>query len=124
MHRLSHPTFKIPRTYRVKLNKPLHTIGLRQLRNGIELEDGPVGKVKLEALKEHEGEPGYWYEVTITVGRKRIIRRMFLELGFYVERLIRIRFGDLTLDRSLKPGQMRSLTGKEVRYLKKNLDLN
>jgi hypothetical protein len=61
---------------------------------------------------------GVWLKVTLREGRKRQIRRMAALEGMVVRRLIRIRIGPLTLDRSLAPGQYRPLTRAEVQRLR------
>jgi 23S rRNA pseudouridine2605 synthase len=61
-----------------------------------------------------------WYEVTLTEGRNRQIRRMFEQIGYHIEKIKRVRYGSLTLD--LEPGEFRHLTPKEVNQLRKSLD--
>ena len=57
-----------------------------------------------------------WYEVTLTEGRNRQIRRMFEEIGHHVEKIKRVRYGPLQLD--VHPGQFRKLSADEVAKLK------
>jgi 23S rRNA pseudouridine2605 synthase len=61
-----------------------------------------------------------WYEVTLTEGRNRQLRRMFEQVGHHIEKIKRVRYGSLTLD--LEPGEFRHLTPKEVNQLRKSLD--
>ncbi|PSH03835.1 MAG: hypothetical protein CXZ00_09620 [Acidobacteria bacterium] len=61
-----------------------------------------------------------WFEVTLTEGRNRQIRRMFEQIGYHIEKIKRVRYGSLTLD--LEPGEFRHLTPKEVNQLRKSLD--
>lgn len=62
-----------------------------------------------------------WYEVTLTEGRNRQLRRMFEQVGHHIEKIKRIRYGTLTLD--LEPGEVRSLSPKEVATLRSSLDV-
>jgi 23S rRNA pseudouridine2605 synthase len=61
-----------------------------------------------------------WFEVTLTEGRNRQLRRMFEQVGHHIEKIKRVRYGSLTLD--LEPGEFRHLTPKEVNQLRKSLD--
>jgi 23S rRNA pseudouridine2605 synthase len=61
-----------------------------------------------------------WYEVTLTEGRNRQIRRMFEQIGYHIEKIKRVRYGSLTLD--VEPGEFRHLTTKEVNQLRKSMD--
>jgi 23S rRNA pseudouridine2605 synthase len=57
-----------------------------------------------------------WYEITLTEGRNRQIRRMFEEIGHHVEKIKRVRYGPLSLD--VPPGEFRRLTTAEIEKLK------
>ena len=111
-HRLTHPRFEVPKTYRALVSKPpVREPSLRALREGIELEDGrtsPAGvrRVAADAL-----------EITVREGRKRQVRRMCEAVGHPVRRLERIRFGPLELG-SLREGACRKLTRDEVSELR------
>jgi 23S rRNA pseudouridine2605 synthase len=61
-----------------------------------------------------------WYEVTLTEGRNRQIRRMFEQIGHHIEKIKRVRYGSLTLD--MESGEFRHLTPKEVNQLRKSLE--
>lgn len=125
VHRLSHPSFKLPRIYQVMINKRLSEDEERALKKGIELEDGPVKKVELRYLDAQATgkSSGQWYIITVYEGRNRLVRRIFEHFGRKVKRLIRSGFGDLKLDLDLKAGDYRQLTTKEIKYLKKQVDL-
>jgi 23S rRNA pseudouridine2605 synthase len=110
-HRLTHPRFEVPKTYRAVVSRPpVRERALRALREGIELDDGP----SLPALVERAAAD--MLEITIREGRKRQVRRMCEAVGHPVRRLERVRFGPLALG-SLRPGTYRELTAEEVSAL-------
>jgi 23S rRNA pseudouridine2605 synthase len=114
-HRLEHPRFRLPKTYRVKVGGRVPASDLRRLAVGIALEDGsfrPTG-VRLEKVNKES----CWLVLTIHEGRNRLIRRGFAALGHPVERLVRIAVGELTLG-NLKEGKFRHLTKREVEGMK------
>src|SRR5262249_2505093 len=79
-------------------------------RRGVELDDGPVHPVRVEARKL--GRDRWDFEVTITEGRKREVRRLCSALGLGVERLVRTRFGPVELG-ELPSGETRRLSARE-----------
>lgn len=109
-NRLMHPRYKVPKLYHVQSKEALPLQAITELKHGIELEDGFVS-ANLKLLQDRH------YEVSIAVGRNRIIRRIFEHYGVHVKRLVRVAVGDLRLDPFLKPGQIRPLTPKELSYL-------
>lgn len=109
-HRLTHPSYGIEKEYLVELDKPVGRGHLRQLREGIELEDGRTAPAKASQVDTK------LVKLTIHEGRNRQVRRMFDTLGFTVTRLVRVRIGALA-DRNLRPGAWRPLTDDEVRRL-------
>jgi len=84
------------------------------LRTGVELDDGPTAPARA-TMVGRRGD-GAALELTIHEGRKRQVRRMCSAVGHPVRRLVRTRIGPLA-DRSLAPGQWRTLTAREVRAL-------
>jgi 23S rRNA pseudouridine2605 synthase len=112
-HRLTHPSFEVPRTYRaVVVRPPVTDRAMRALRNGVELEDGPTAPARVRRL----GERRDVLELTIHEGRKRQVKRMCEAVGHPVRSLERVAFGSLTLG-SLAPGEHRRLTDAEVEAL-------
>jgi 23S rRNA pseudouridine2605 synthase len=110
-HRLTHPRFEVPKTYRVVLAKPpVRERALRALRTGIELEDGPTAPAQVRRLAADT------LELTIHEGRKRQVKRMCEAVGHPVRRLERVAFGPLALG-ALKLGDTRRLTRGEVEAL-------
>ncbi|MCL6609900.1 MAG: rRNA pseudouridine synthase [Peptococcaceae bacterium] len=115
-YRLTHPSHRITKTYRVRVRGVPGAGDLERLAGGIMLEDGMTAPARIEFIGEREGNA--LLEVTIHEGRNRQIRRMFEKIGCRVVRLKRIRIGPLSLG-DLRPGQYRHLGEGEVRRLKK-----
>ncbi|HEY4072699.1 MAG TPA: pseudouridine synthase [Herbaspirillum sp.] len=114
-NRLMHPRYGIDREYAVRTLGELEE-GMRQkLLNGVELEDGTA---QFSKIADGGGEGvNKWYRVTIGEGRNREVRRMFEAIGLTVSRLIRTRYGVMTLPNSLKRGRWEELEENAVREL-------
>ncbi|MEW6563210.1 MAG: 23S rRNA pseudouridine(2605) synthase RluB [Pseudomonadota bacterium] len=112
-NRLMHPRFEVEREYAVRVQGEMTPEQMRQmLKQGIELEDGPV---KFEKLTDEGGEGfNHWYRVMLKEGRNRIVRRTFDALGLPVSRLMRVRYGIVNLPPRLKRGTMAELGPGEV----------
>jgi 23S rRNA pseudouridine2605 synthase len=120
-HALTHPSSEIERTYVAIVQGDAPAAVLRAKRSGgVELEDGPVRPRNVAARGLRDGR--YEFEVTITEGRKREVRRLCTALGLRVERLIRVGFGPITLG-DLPVGAARPLTAKELVKLSAVLNL-
>lgn len=112
--KMQHPRYRIPRTYHVKVRGNLTWRELKEIEDGIELEDGlfkPVA-VHLEKMNPKSS----WVVMTIHEGRNRVIRRLFDAIGHPVARLIRISLGELRLGK-LKEGEFRTLKKREIEQL-------
>lgn len=114
-NRLMHPRYGIEREYAVRTLGELEE-GMRQkLLSGVELEDGMA---QFSKIADGGGEGvNRWYRVTIGEGRNREVRRMFEAVGLTVSRLIRTRYGVLTLPSSLKRGRWDELDEHAVKDL-------
>lgn len=114
-NRLMHPRYNIEREYAVRTLGELEE-GMRQkLLSGIELEDGIA---QFSKIADGGGEGvNRWYRVIIGEGRNREVRRMFEAVGLTVSRLIRTRYGALTLPTNLKRGRWEELDEHAVRNL-------
>jgi 23S rRNA pseudouridine2605 synthase len=108
----------IPKTYMVKISGKPNANAIERLRSGvnIELDDGRRVKTSPAKIRLAEDATNPWYEVILIEGRNRQIRRMFLEVGFLVEKIKRVQVGPLVLD--VAPGKFRSLNVREVAQLK------
>ena len=109
-NRLTHPRYGVPKTYLVRLARPLSEAELDRLRRGVELEDGPTAAAEVERLGERE------LEITIREGRNRQVRRMAEAIGNQVEELTRTRIGRLDLA-DLRRGEARRLDRREIAAL-------
>jgi 23S rRNA pseudouridine2605 synthase len=110
-HRLTHPSFEVPKTYRAVLwRSPVREPALAALRAGVELDDGRTAPATVRRVA--------WdtIELTIHEGRKRQVKRMCESVGHPIKSLERIRLGPLELGR-LAPGQTRRLSAAEVARL-------
>ncbi|NEX60396.1 pseudouridine synthase [Noviherbaspirillum galbum] len=114
-NRLMHPRYNIEREYAVRTLGELEE-GMRQkLLNGVELDDGMA---QFSRIADGGGEGvNKWYRVIIGEGRNREVRRMFEAVGLTVSRLIRTRYGLLTLPSNLKRGRWEELDEHAVREL-------
>jgi 23S rRNA pseudouridine2605 synthase len=111
-NRLMHPRFEVEREYAIRVRGELTPDQLRQLRQGIEMEDGPA---QFESLVEEGGEgSNHWYRGVLKEGRNREVRRMFESMALTVSRLIRVRFGILTLPPRVKRGRWLELEPEQV----------
>jgi 23S rRNA pseudouridine2605 synthase len=120
LHRLTHPSFEVEREYEVwterRPGKPI----LRQLREGVELEDGPARVERVEVKGSSRG--GVILSLVLREGRNREVRRLMEAVGQPVLRLKRVRFGPLSLG-SLEAGKWRELTEEEIRSLRDSVHL-
>ena len=113
--RLTNPDYHIPKTYRVKASKRLSEEELDRLRNGLELRDGPTRPAIVNRVRETGGKTVF--EITITEGRNRQVRRMVEALDAKVLKLTRIAIGPIEIG-DLTSGAIRQLTAEEVKGLR------
>jgi len=113
-YRLTHPRFKVEKTYLVTLDSPLLDEHKRRIEKGINL----YGKKTEPAVINYTQNAKNMFSMTITEGRKRHIRLSFKIFGYKVISLKRIHYGPLSLGR-LPSGSYRTLKPAEVKRLKK-----
>ena len=111
-HRLTHPRFGVEKEYVAQVEGAPSRQALRRLREGVELDDGLTAPAKASL-----GADGL-LRLVIHEGRNRQVRRMCEAIGHPVVRLVRTRIGPL-VDRTLAPGDWRTLTIDEVRALER-----
>ena len=113
---LMHPSSEIERVYAVRVFGDVSDEDLQRLKKGVMLEDGPA---RFEDIVYAGGEgSNRWYHVTLKEGRKREVRRLFEGIGRQVSRLIRIKYGNISLDPRLSAGEYRELTLSEINNLR------
>lgn len=113
-HRLSHPSFEVPKTYLAEVLGPVARDVGRRLRDGVELEDGVV-RVDAFRLVDSSGNR-VLLELVLHEGRKHVVRRMLAEVGHPVQRLVRTAVGPVKLG-DQRAGKLRPLTRREVAEL-------
>ena len=116
---LMHPSSEIEREYAVRVHGEVTPEMLRSLREGVELDDGPA---RFDTVVAAGGDgSNQWFHVTVKQGRNRVVRRLWEAVGVEVSRLIRVRFGPISLPPNLASGRSRPLGQRELRALLKAL---
>ena len=114
-NRLMHPSSEIEREYAVRVQGEVTEEMARQLKQGVELEDGLAS---FSSIRDAGGEgSNHWYRVTLGEGRNREVRRMWEAVGARVSRLIRVRYGPVELPRGLSQGHWEDLEEATARKL-------
>jgi 23S rRNA pseudouridine2605 synthase len=108
--RLTNPEYHVPKTYLVKASRVVTDDDLTRLRSGIELSDGPTRPAKVTRVSANK------FEITITEGRNRQVRRMVEALDANVRKLVRVAIGDVRIG-DLQMGKFRELSDAELRKL-------
>ena len=119
-HRLTHPSYEVPKTYLAEVLGPVARDVGRRLRAGVELEDGPA-KVDEFRLVSSSGNR-VMLELVLHDGRKHIVRRLLEAVGHPVQRLVRTSIGPVQLG-SQRAGKIRALTPPELAGLFKAVGL-
>lgn len=113
---LMHPRKAVPKTYEVRVEGRVSAAGVRALRQGIELDDGPTLPARVDVMDRlHPGST--WLTIEITEGRNRQVKRMCRAVGHPVQRLHRARYAGVGLA-GLRTGQWRFLTRDEIERLR------
>ncbi|HCU0192225.1 TPA: 23S rRNA pseudouridine(2605) synthase RluB [Proteus mirabilis] len=121
-NRLMHPSREVEREYAVRVFGEIDDAKIRQLTRGVQLEDGPAS---FRSVSYRGGEGiNQWYNVSLTEGRNREVRRMWEAVGVQVSRLIRVRYGDIDLPKGLPRGGWIELGLNQINYLRQLVELN
>ncbi|MEI6894713.1 MAG: 23S rRNA pseudouridine(2605) synthase RluB [Colwellia sp.] len=120
-NRLMHPSQKVEREYAVRVFGEINEAMLQTLRKGVKLEDGMARFQKI-TYRGGEGR-NHWFHVVLSEGRNREVRRLWESQDVQVSRLIRVRYGDLEMQRQLPLGGWRELPLKDVNYYRQLVNL-
>ena len=123
---MMHPSFEIEREYvcRVRAPEGEDTVSdklVDRLRRGVALEDGPAKFDKIERIGGTDSNE--WFQVSLSEGRNREVRRLWESQGCQVSRLKRVRYGDVSLPQQLLRSQSQELSATQVDALRKKLKL-
>jgi len=121
-NRMMHPSSSIEREYAVRVHGQVSEQTLQTLKQGVSLEDGEAA---FDSIKAAGGEgTNQWFHVTLSEGRNREVRRLWESQDIEVSRLIRVRYGDVRLPRSLYRGTWSEMQDNEVNALATSVDLD
>jgi pseudouridine synthase len=113
--RVTNPQSHVSKTYLVKASTRLTDSQLQQLRDGVELSDGPTRPAQVRRVRDSAKYTHF--EIVLTEGRNRQVRRMVEALGARVLKLVRVKIGRIAIG-TLPIGKWRLLTGAEVASLR------
>ena len=123
-NRLTRASAGVEKTYLVKVAGVPTEGELDQLRAGVAIERGKPGSDKVRTsparIRQVRQGDNPWYEVVLIEGRNRELRKMFEEVGHFVEKIRRVGYGPLVLDQ--EPGNLRELDEHELTLLRKAAD--
>lgn len=120
-NRLMHPSHEVEREYAVRVFGKVDDEIINRLRNGVMLEDGLA---KFNNIKATGGTGiNQWFNVTLNEGRNREVRRLWESQQIQVSRLIRVRYGNIELMKSLPRGGWEEMPLKQVNYLRELVGL-
>lgn len=123
-YRLTHPGYGVEKTYRAWIKGKISDQALKNLAEGVLLEDGKTSPAKINKLEaDNRGNVLTIVEIIIHEGKNRQVRRMFEKVGCPVVRLQRIALGPIKLDDKMQPGEFRPLNSSEVAALKREAGL-
>ncbi len=118
-NRLMHPSYKVERTYLVKLDRKLEFDDAQKIADGIELEDGKTSPCNVIINPEDRTKAS----VTLFEGRNKEIHRLFTALGYTVKQLDRKFYAGISVS-GLKQGEYRFLKNREINKIRKIVGLN
>lgn len=114
-NRLMHPSAQVEREYAVRVRGAVGAETVARLQQGVELEDGMA---RFDSVRPAGGEGvNQWFHVVIKEGRKHEVRRLWTSQGIEVSRLIRVRYGNVTLPRGLRAGRHEDLQPADMEAL-------
>lgn len=114
-HGLMHPSSGVEREYACRVRGPVADEHVKQLMDGVELDDGPARFQR--CWYDGGSDNNQWFRVVLSEGRNREVRRMWTALGYQLSRLIRVRYGPVELPSSLRAGKFADVEDDVVRQL-------
>ncbi|GAC14686.1 23S rRNA pseudouridine(2605) synthase RluB [Aliiglaciecola lipolytica] len=122
-NRLMHPKHEIQREYAVRVFGEVDHKMITQLKKGVELDDGEAKFTTISRRPGDDESLNSWFNVTLSEGRNREVRRLWESQGVQVSRLIRVNYGGLELQKRLPQGGWIELTLEDVNPLRKSVQL-
>ncbi|MCW8107922.1 23S rRNA pseudouridine(2605) synthase RluB [Alteromonas ponticola] len=122
-NRLMHPKCEVEREYAVRVFGEVSQETLNTLQKGVQLEDGEAKFTSIKARPSDEDSMNHWYNVTLSEGKNREVRRLWESQGAQVSRLIRVKYGTIELQKRLPQGAWVELPLDEVNSLRKLVQL-
>lgn len=120
-NRMMHPSHQVEREYAVRVLGEVTADMLKCLKEGVELDDGPA---HFDVVARAGGDgANQWYHVILREGRNREVRRLWESQGVQVSRLMRVRYGAVSLPRGQRPGRWEELPDDAVNALRKSVGL-
>lgn len=114
-NRLMHPSSEVEREYAVRVLGGVDAAVAERLQAGVPLEDGPA---RFDRVVDAGGSgANHWYHVILREGRNREVRRLWESQGVTVSRLVRVRYGPISLRRGLHPGRWDELDEVQIQQL-------
>jgi 23S rRNA pseudouridine2605 synthase len=122
-NRLMHPKHEVEREYSVRVFGEVEDMMLKRLTKGVQLEDGEAKFTEIVKKPGDEESQNTWYNVTLSEGRNREVRRLWESQGLQVSRLMRVRYGTLELQKRLPQGGWVELGLPDLNILRQSVQL-
>ncbi len=111
-NRLTHPRYKVPKTYEVKLRGRIDSPDIEKLKKGVWLAEGKTARSSIKVIRRTHVET--ILQVVISQGLNRQVRRIFARIGYKVKSLKRLKIGDLSI-KGIPIGSYREITEKQIK---------
>lgn len=122
-NRLMHPKHEVEREYAVRVFGEINASNIKALKKGVKLDDGMAKFTQIKARPAEEESLNQWFNVTLSEGRNREVRRLWESQGAQVSRLIRVRYGAMELKKRLPQGAWLELGLDEINSIRSMVKL-
>jgi 23S rRNA pseudouridine2605 synthase len=122
-NRLMHPKHEVEREYAVRVFGEITASHIKALKQGVKLDDGMAKFTQIKPRPAEEESLNQWFNVTLSEGRNREVRRLWESQGAQVSRLIRVRYGALELKKRLPQGAWIELGLDDINTLRNMVKL-